>query len=99
MLVVGGGDGGVLREVGKHPMVQEIHICEIDKVNKYLFLVWVRSSYFFVPFLPCLFHNFLFSPPVSHPMLANGLFSLFVYAKMFVILSVHSTEQTNVNCY
>ena len=33
MLVVGGGDGGVLREVGKHPMVQEIHICEIDKVG------------------------------------------------------------------
>ena len=32
VLVVGGGDGGVLREVAKHPMVEEIHHCEIDKV-------------------------------------------------------------------
>ena len=30
--MVGGGDGGVLREVGKHPTVEEIHICEIDEV-------------------------------------------------------------------
>ena len=32
VLVVGGGDGGVLREIGKHPSVDEIHICEIDEV-------------------------------------------------------------------
>ncbi|GKY97550.1 hypothetical protein MPSEU_000713200 [Mayamaea pseudoterrestris] len=31
VLVIGGGDGGVLREVAKHPMVEEIVICEIDK--------------------------------------------------------------------
>ena len=30
--MVGGGDGGVLREVAKHPMVEEIHLCEIDEV-------------------------------------------------------------------
>ena len=30
--MVGGGDGGVVREVGKHSCVQEIHLCEIDKV-------------------------------------------------------------------
>ena len=30
--MVGGGDGGVLRELGKHPTVEEIHICELDKV-------------------------------------------------------------------
>lgn len=29
-LVIGGGDGGVLRELGKHPELKEIHICEID---------------------------------------------------------------------
>ncbi len=33
MLVVGGGDGGVLREVAKHSMVEEIHLCEIDEVK------------------------------------------------------------------
>lgn len=29
-LVIGGGDGGVLRELGKYPEIEEIHICEID---------------------------------------------------------------------
>ena len=30
VLVIGGGDGGVLRELGKHPEIKELHICEID---------------------------------------------------------------------
>jgi spermidine synthase len=29
-LVIGGGDGGVLRELAKYPEIQEIYICEID---------------------------------------------------------------------
>ena len=32
VLVIGGGDGGVLREVAKHDCVKEIDICEIDQV-------------------------------------------------------------------
>ena len=31
VLIVGGGDGGVLREVVKHSGVEEIHMCEIDE--------------------------------------------------------------------
>ena len=31
VLIVGGGDGGVLREVAKHSSVTEIHMCEIDQ--------------------------------------------------------------------
>ncbi|KIX10743.1 polyamine aminopropyltransferase [Dethiosulfatarculus sandiegensis] len=31
VLIIGGGDGGALREVLKHESVQEAHICEIDK--------------------------------------------------------------------
>ena len=31
--MVGGGDGGVLREVAKHSMVEEIYLCEIDEVS------------------------------------------------------------------
>jgi spermidine synthase len=31
VLVVGGGDGGVLREVLKHPSVQKATLCEIDR--------------------------------------------------------------------
>jgi spermidine synthase len=31
VLVIGGGDGGVLREIAKHSSVEEIVLCEIDK--------------------------------------------------------------------
>lgn len=31
VLCIGGGDGGVLREIARHPGVEEIVICEIDK--------------------------------------------------------------------
>lgn len=30
VLIIGGGDGGVLREVVKHSGITEIHMCEID---------------------------------------------------------------------
>jgi len=30
VLVIGGGDGGILREIAKHPGVKQIFICEID---------------------------------------------------------------------
>jgi len=32
VLIVGGGDGGVLREVLKHSTVQEVTVCDIDDV-------------------------------------------------------------------
>ncbi|CAM9160975.1 unnamed protein product [Pylaiella littoralis] len=32
VLIVGGGDGGVLREVARHPGVETIHMCEIDSM-------------------------------------------------------------------
>lgn len=31
VLVVGGGDGGTVREVLKHPSVKSVHLCEIDR--------------------------------------------------------------------
>ncbi len=31
VLVIGGGDGGTVRELLKHPEVQEIHVCELDE--------------------------------------------------------------------
>ncbi len=34
MLVIGGGDGGAIREAVKHPEVEEVHICEIDGVKE-----------------------------------------------------------------
>lgn len=32
VLIVGGGDGGVLREVARHPGVETIDMCEIDSM-------------------------------------------------------------------
>lgn len=32
VLVIGGGDGGVLREVSRHVTVEQVDICEIDKM-------------------------------------------------------------------
>ena len=31
VLVIGGGDGGTVREVLKHPAVEVVHVCEIDE--------------------------------------------------------------------
>jgi spermidine synthase len=41
VLIIGGGDGGVLREVAKHSCVEEIHMCEIDEQ-----VVEVSKKYF-----------------------------------------------------
>ncbi|KAK4402812.1 Spermidine synthase [Sesamum angolense] len=41
VLVIGGGDGGVLREVARHASVEKIDICEIDKM-----VVDVAKEYF-----------------------------------------------------
>lgn len=35
VLVIGGGDGGVLREVVKHETVEEAILCDIDEVPFY----------------------------------------------------------------
>ena len=34
VLVIGAGDGGVIREVAKYPTVESIVQCEIDEVDK-----------------------------------------------------------------
>jgi spermidine synthase len=31
ILVIGGGDGGAVREILKHPEVEQVHVCEIDE--------------------------------------------------------------------
>ena len=36
VLVIGGGDGGVLREVVKHQCVEEAILCDIDEVGLFL---------------------------------------------------------------
>ena len=51
VLVVGGGEGGVLREVAKHKTGEEIHSSEIDEVSVFLitckFLFFYHQTFFF----------------------------------------------------
>ena len=35
VLVIGGGDGGVVREVLKHDTVEQVVLCDIDEVLHY----------------------------------------------------------------
>jgi spermidine synthase len=35
VLVIGGGDGGVVREVLKHDTVEQVVLCDIDEVNRH----------------------------------------------------------------
>ncbi|XP_024954827.2 spermidine synthase 1-like [Citrus sinensis] len=41
VLLIGGGDGGILREISRHASVEQIHICEIDTM-----LINVYKEYF-----------------------------------------------------
>lgn len=50
VLVIGGGDGGVLREVEKHSTVKEIDICEIDGMV-------IDAARKFLPEMACGFHD------------------------------------------
>uniref|UniRef100_A0A182QTI0 PABS domain-containing protein n=1 Tax=Anopheles farauti TaxID=69004 RepID=A0A182QTI0_9DIPT len=50
VLIVGGGDGGVAREVVKHPAVQEVHQVEIDERV-------VELSKQYLPFMACGFES------------------------------------------
>lgn len=38
VLVIGGGDGGVVREVLKHESVEKVVLCDIDEVHHLLHL-------------------------------------------------------------
>lgn len=50
VLIVGGGDGGVARELAKHPLVQEVIQCEIDADV-------IDACKTFVPSMGCGFSN------------------------------------------
>lgn len=47
VLVVGGGDGGVLREISRHSSVEHIDICEIDKLVIDVSLTSLTLCFFF----------------------------------------------------
>ncbi|XGW07892.1 hypothetical protein V3C99_010760 [Haemonchus contortus] len=50
VLIIGGGDGGILREVLKHPEVEHVTMCEIDRVV-------IEASKRFLPGMSCSFSD------------------------------------------
>ena len=43
VLVIGGGDGGVVREVLKHSTVEQVVLCDIDEVRLAAILLLINS--------------------------------------------------------
>ncbi|XP_044134266.1 spermidine synthase isoform X1 [Bufo gargarizans] len=49
VLIIGGGDGGVLREVVKHPSVESVVQCEIDETRTFSFQEVINVSKQYLP--------------------------------------------------
>lgn len=69
VLVIGGGDGGVLREVIKHESVEEAILCDIDEVTNIYIPSFRRPFGFTFPFktIPKSIHRTL-PFPSTHPL-------------------------------
>lgn len=80
VLVIGGGDGGVLREIAKHDCVKTIDICEIDREV-------IAAAKEFLPSLACGFDD-----PRVTVHIADG--SLFVqeHSASYDVIIVDSTD-------
>ena len=80
VLVIGGGDGGVLREIARHKCVEEIDICEIDEEV-------INASRTFIPSTGCGFDD-----PRVTIHIADG--SVFVKSRrdFYDVIIVDSTD-------
>ena len=80
VLVIGGGDGGVLREVARHPGVREIHLVELDEQ-----VVAVCRA--FVPSMAAGFDD-----PRSHLFFMDGVEYLASCSRAYDVVIVDSTD-------
>lgn len=80
VLVIGGGDGGTLREVVKHKKVKEAHLCEIDNQ-----VIEAAKKYF--PELSISFQD-----PKSQIFVEDGFAFLDNHQKSYEIILVDSTD-------
>ena len=80
VLIIGGGDGGVAREVAKHQCVKEIHQCEIDGMV-------VEMCKKFVPSMSCGFDD-----PRMHLVIGDGLKFVSEHKNEFDVIIVDSTD-------
>jgi spermidine synthase len=80
VLVVGGGDGGTLREVTKHPSVKRAVLCEIDDLV-------ISSSREFLPFTACGLDH-----PKSEVFVGDGIEYIRQHKNEFDVVIVDSTD-------
>lgn len=80
VLIIGGGDGGALREVVRHPLVKRGVLVEIDERV-------VQASRDFFPNLACAFED-----PKSEVVIGDGIEHIKSFQNHFDIIIVDSTE-------
>lgn len=80
VLVIGGGDGGVLREIGRHRDVEEIDICEIDEEV-------INAVRRFIPSTACGFDD-----PRVKIHIADGSIFVKTRQRYYDIIIVDSTD-------
>lgn len=80
VLIVGGGDGGVAREVARHPEVERIDLCEIDAAV-------VEAAKRFLPSLACGFDD-----PRMHLHIGDGVRFVREHPDEFDVIIVDSTD-------
>lgn len=80
VLIVGGGDGGTLREVVKHPEVKEAVLCEIDQAV-------IDLSREHLPFVACGLDS-----PKATLFVGDGLEYIRNHANEFDVIIVDSTD-------
>lgn len=81
VLVIGGGDGGVLREVLKHPSVEKATLCEIDRT-----VIDAALAYF--PSIP----GKAFDDPRTDLVIGDGLAYIAQTSERFDAIIVDSSE-------
>ncbi len=80
VLIVGGGDGGVARDVCKHPLVEEVYQVEIDDRV-------VEVSKKFLPFMACGFDS-----PKLKLTIGDGFEFMKNHEKEFDVIITDSTD-------
>lgn len=81
VLVIGGGDGGVLREVLKHPSVAKATLCEIDRTV-------IDTALQFYPEIP----GDVFDDPRAEVVIGDGMVYLDEARERFDCIIVDSSE-------
>jgi spermidine synthase len=80
ILVIGGGDGGTVREILKHPQVKQIHVCEIDEEV-------IKACRKFLPSLASSFND-----PMVHVFYEDGARFVTERSRAYDIILVDSTD-------